>query len=169
MFGAFRHPLTINGFDFTKPMGTRFIGDSLFHLNGVSGFAEHFVTHDLRSGAVRDITFIPPSKILGVANNATAKAVGHTRQALNSGVTDMYIGALNQDLNQLKWTHQVEEDYSIPRQGAPPRRKGSRLAISAAITKRLPEKPLHRIELKKERDKIGKLLRKEAEIARLRS
>lgn len=168
VFSAYRSPKSINSFDFIQVISTQFVDDALYDLNGISGFAKRFTTHDIRAGAARDLSFVPSNKILGVANTATAKALGHTRQSLNRGVTDSYIGALNQDLNQLKWEHQVEEDYITPRQGAPLRKKGVKIA-TAAIDKRLAEEPLDKKGHKRSRKAITRDLRQEAEKARLKS
>lgn len=164
VLGASYHPRTINSFDFKKGASLRFINRAIYDINGVSGFAEKFVSHDIRSGAARDLASIPSSEILGVANPAVAKAMGHTYGALSKGVTDNYAGAINQDLNQLKWAHQTE-DQAMPRQGAP-RRQEKRIT-SAAIDERLPNIPLSKEELDRTRHNIALELRKEAETARI--
>lgn len=59
-----------------------------------TGISDRVTTHAIRRGAIRDVVHLPPSTL-----NLTDRAVGaavadHSRRALQSGVTDDYVGSL---------------------------------------------------------------------------
>ncbi|KAK9312037.1 hypothetical protein V1524DRAFT_411146 [Lipomyces starkeyi] len=69
------------------------------------------------SGSARDVAHLI-TKITGVANDATAAALGHTRISTAKGLTDKYVGSLDHDL----YTDRVEAGYvygRAPALGAP--------------------------------------------------
>lgn len=63
----------------------------------VAGVLEELRSHDWRRGAARDLAYLP-GPIQGAGNPAVAKALGHSRHTLGRGITDDYIGFIEEDL-----------------------------------------------------------------------
>lgn len=62
----------------------------------VAGVLVDIRAHDWRRGGARDVANLklPSDGMLGVADAGVARTLGQSRQSLNGGVTDRYVGDL---------------------------------------------------------------------------
>ena len=143
--------------DFSRPASSNSIPNILQKMNRTSGIAARFTSHNIRAGGLRDVAHIPPSQIMGTTNAGVAKAAGHTSVKMYQGVTDGYIGPLNQDINVLKADNPYV-DNAAPMTNAPvyPKLPISSDAITAALPTELQKDKKARVNmaarLKKEQE-----------------
>ncbi|SMR46173.1 unnamed protein product [Zymoseptoria tritici ST99CH_1E4] len=80
-----------DGLDLKKPVTEKVMNKSLGQMALHAGVMAGLKTHDVRRGKARGTAHIK-KEVLGVPNRMVANIVGHTVKALNSGVTNNYIG-----------------------------------------------------------------------------
>jgi hypothetical protein len=91
----------------------------------VSGVLVDVLAHDWRRGSARDVANLKlPSDgtLPGVADAGVARALGQSRQSLNFGITDLYVGDLEADLYTAR-VKQMFQSRKQPAIGAPLKRR----------------------------------------------
>lgn len=70
------------------------------HMGLVASVLVDVRAHNWRRGSARDVANLklPPDYMLGVANAGVARTLGQSRQSLDGGVTDGYVGDLKADI-----------------------------------------------------------------------
>ncbi|KAK9236110.1 hypothetical protein V1525DRAFT_389767 [Lipomyces kononenkoae] len=100
-----------------KPAACAQLRLSTIQLGLVAGVLAKLKTHDWRRGSARDVAHLK-TEIAGVADHATAAALGHSRIATAKGITDKYVGSVGHDI----YTDRVETGFDhrcSPALGAP--------------------------------------------------
>lgn len=87
--------------DFSKPANPMQVTSTLRAAGLLAGVLVPLQSHDIRAGASRDVSKLPPDAIKGVAGVAVAKVLGHTPKTTSKGLTDDYVGGIDTAVNAL--------------------------------------------------------------------
>ncbi|MCJ1435728.1 hypothetical protein MMC27_005103 [Xylographa pallens] len=82
-----------------RPAGTNQVNKSTKELGLAAGILASIVSHDLRRGGFRDLANVKRSadSVAGVATREVAKVGGHSAHSYSGGVTDKYVGEVEND------------------------------------------------------------------------
>ncbi|KAK9367326.1 hypothetical protein V1509DRAFT_654034 [Lipomyces kononenkoae] len=83
-----------------KPATVNQLLSSTIQLGLVAGVLAKIKTHDWRRGSAKDIAHL--KNITGVADHATAIALGHSRASAAKGITDTYVGNLGAPFKKVR-------------------------------------------------------------------
>ncbi|KAJ5602693.1 hypothetical protein N7537_005649 [Penicillium hordei] len=87
--------------DFDQVAKPQMINHFLKAMGNAAGVTESLTYHDLRRGAARDIAHLPMDRLVVTSENVVAGAIGHSRRAMEQGVTQKHAGARRRDLRGL--------------------------------------------------------------------
>jgi hypothetical protein len=93
-----------------KPAPRMQLYNSIIELGLIAGVLARLSPHQLRKGAARDLSHLKKS-ISGVADEKIARGLGQSRRSLGQGITDDYVGDIDDDL----YTMRVEDGYEYKR------------------------------------------------------
>jgi hypothetical protein len=83
--------------DLERAAGTQQIRKTTIQVSAAAGVLANVTAHDWRRGFARDLRYAKKPTNLGAADAGTAKAMGQTAKTLHTGVTDEYVGDLEED------------------------------------------------------------------------